>query len=323
MYLERGTERRPHAGFKVFLALGERDFSQIGGLRICLHPSFAHWNDFGLKTRFHYKFLSDAGVRIDGVIHFAFLDDDDPTALLKKALVEAESKEVSADNIRPFFSMLPSLQSYRDVVKELGPDEARSFLLSLHDVVAINHFDECPDLLRKSYSGATKVMEKVRSTRAFKLSFMRSSESFYAFNKAGPILDGLTEESIGETSPRLKLRCKLDCCQNYHELDCKFEPRSRLSMRICVVIGKNGVGKSQSLSNLVKAAVNGSKSLIDPDRKDHRPMINRLIALGAPGVAANTFPASRRRAPRIEYRRLSYGRNSRMDRNQGLGDLLV
>jgi energy-coupling factor transporter ATP-binding protein EcfA2 len=164
-------------------------------------------------------------------------------------------------------------------------------------------------------------IEGATSTEVFKLSFLRNSESFFAYHNAESVLDGLQFESLGQVPHKLDLKFKLDGFTNAHELSFNFDPKALLPKRICVVIGKNGVGKSQALGHLARAALAGDESF--SDGSGNRPSVNRLVAIGTPGEARVTFPAERRGTGKIYYRRLLLSRNNGKDGWRGLGELLV
>lgn len=129
------------------------------------------------------------------------------------------------------------------------------------------------------------------------------------------MLRGLQNEYFGRISDRLKLRFQLDGRPNPHELEFSFGVQeSTLPRRFTVIIGKNGVGKSQTLGRIVKAALNGNESLTDGGGA--RPHINRLIAFVPNSTTASVFPSEPKRDARIWYRRFALnptrrGRNGR------------
>ncbi|OXJ28265.1 hypothetical protein CFB82_33380 [Burkholderia sp. HI2714] len=58
----------------------------------------------------------------------------------------------------------------------------------------------------------------------------------------------------------IEVSFQLDGRKNQHRLEFRFEHKHELPKRIAVVIGKNGVGKSQALGNIARAALSGDAS---------------------------------------------------------------
>ena len=101
---------------------------------------------------------------------------------------------------------------------------------------------------------------------------------------------------------------------------------SIIPKRINVLIGKNGVGKSQALTKFSRLALqmtNEQGTLKDTDSRDGRPMINRMIAIATPGETINTFPGERVNQQKIFYRRLSFARGSRAKQSRGITETLI
>lgn len=154
---------------------------------------------------------------------------------------------------------------------------------------------------------------------------MRNSEPFYAFNNADSVLNGVEEELFEGISEKLKLSYKLDGFENAHELNLNYKQSGFIPKRINILIGKNGIGKSQALKSFCRAALryqDKSISLGVGENYD-RPMINRLLAIGTPGETQNTFPAERRSTQKLYYRRLSLTRNLRAKASKSINDMLV
>ena len=91
---------------------------------------------------------------------------------------------------------------------------------------------------------------------------------------------------------------------------------------MAVIIGKNGVGKSQTLGRIAKAALEGSVVLND-GTEGGRPLINRLLAFAPTNEAESVFPTDRQKRPRIWYQRFSMNRSRRSRRNEYVSDLIV
>ncbi len=220
---------------------------------IVFSPSADSWNDFAFRTRFTYIAYNSQGELTPGEVHLAFLGEtaeNSSVEHVERKVGKPNSHILPAKEFPPFYSMHHDMRAYREIVNKCGPDSAEEILLAMNDLVAVKRVSRLPNW----FVDAT-------SSRQFKLAFMRNAETFFAFHNAGSILGGLEKETLAGISNRLRLEFKLLAFQNSHILDFSFEHDSVLPKRIAIVIGKNGVGKSQALSHFAKALLLGDQNL--------------------------------------------------------------
>lgn len=70
-----------------------------------------------------------------------------------------------------------------------------------------------------------------------------------------------------------------------------------LPQRFAIVIGKSGVGKSQTLAQIVDAALRGKTKLTDLE--GNRPVFNRILGFYPSTSTAPVFPSERRKRARL------------------------
>lgn len=282
---------------------------------ILVVPSSDGWNDFGHQTRIDYRIrlhsMKDA-VEASGFIGFINPQADRNGKDLLQQLVSTHGEStVTATTDHRFFTMLPDMEAYRRLVQTLDADDATEALTALNDLVALNEFES-----------TAPILDLATQSEVFSLSFMRSSDSYFAYKNAGPLLRGLSSEQTGILSPTLAIRFQLPGRQNEHDLRFSFDHAADLPKRIAIVIGKNGVGKSQTLGRIARAALDGTTALTD-GTDGGRPLINRLLAFAPTNEAESVFPTDKRKRPRIWYQRYSMNRSRRSRRNDYLSDLIV
>ncbi|HAI2272776.1 AAA family ATPase [Escherichia coli] len=222
-------------------------------------------------------------------------------------LKKADKEVVYSEDLPPFFTLLPDMQSYRDLYDGFGREGAELFLRTVNDLSQYKDTDE-------------KWVRKAIDTEVFKLGFMRNSEPFFAYHNANSIIIGEELKSDVAISNSLELKFQLDGFEELHQLSLKYNHQSIIPKRIFVLIGKNGVGKSESLKAFCRGALqykDKGLSLVDDDGK--RPLINRIIAIATPGETSNTFPPERRATQKLYYRRLNLTRKG----THNIGDCLV
>jgi ABC-type branched-subunit amino acid transport system ATPase component len=231
-------------------------------------------------------------------------------AELLAAFEEHSSDTLPSNKLSQFFTMLPELQAYRKLVGRLGPEETFLVLRSINDMVAVSEG-----------AGGGTWLRQARESRLFTRGFLRQSESYFAWKNAGPILKGEEFEEVGRLSEKLRIRFHLAGRPNAHDLEFGFSLNEPvLPKRFAVVIGKNGVGKSQTLSHIARSALRGSGELTDGD--GDRPQINRLLAFYPTATSANVFPGQRR-GGRIWYRRFSLSHPGVGRGRQTTSDLVI
>jgi predicted ATPase len=225
---------------------------------------------------------------------------DDPTGLLE------------ADDSHRLFTMLPSIAEYRRLVRVIGPELTSDVLLAINDIVALVEFR--PD---------SDIPQLVTSTPLFQRSFVRSSEAFFAYKNAGPVLRGIGAEEFGRMPSEIQLNFQLAGRPNHHRLQFRFDHKGDLPKRIAVVIGKNGVGKSQSLGQIVRAALSGDEVSLREGTTLGRVSVNRLLAFAPTGEWTSVFPAERRKNPKIWYKRFALNRARRPRKGNGIADMVL
>lgn len=226
---------------------------------------------------------------------------------LSEHLKKTNKEVVYSEDLPPFFTLLPDMQSYRDLYDEFGRKGVELFLRSVNDLSQYKETDE-------------KWVKKAVDTEVFKLGFMRNSEPFFAYHNANSIVIGEELKIDSAISNSLELKFQLDGFDDPHQLSLKYNHQSIIPKRIFVLIGKNGVGKSESLKAFCRGALqykDKGLSLVDDDGK--RPLINRIIAIATPGETTNTFPQERKATQKLYYRRLTLTRKG----THNIGDCLV
>ena len=309
---------------KFRLVFTDEDIS-VRDNQIVLLASWRTWKDLGYKFSCRCKVKNP---KTDQTVHFesfiSFLPPKDPDEYESKffrnhsdnfqnmmELIQHYTEKNCMERLR-FFIMLPSMREYRKVVDGLGTSLLGEVLKATNDLVY--NKDKQPSWFD----------EAVKS-KVFRLGFMRDSEPFYAFNNAGHLLGGLDSEMFDGISQHLTLKYSLDGFGNEHVINLKYASSGYIPKRINVLIGKNGVGKSQALKAFCRAALRyDDKSISLSDNKTNgRPMINRLLAISTPGEIQTTFPGERRQSQKLYYRRLSLTRNGRAKPTESIADQLV
>jgi ABC-type branched-subunit amino acid transport system ATPase component len=301
-----------NSGFEVFFGLRTGfDSASLPSKSVFIAPTGRMWNDFGHRTNCHFLVALSEGDHFEFQAYIGFLSEKPNDAERLSMLIEQQQGMLRAPSGLQFFTMLGDMEAYRSLVGSVGQKEAVQLLLAVNDLVAYSEFKP-----------SERWLDRATKSTPFLFSFVRQASSYFAFKNAGPILRGLEFEELGRLSQSLNLKFQLPGVVNEHDLIFRFDHKSHLPKRISVVIGKNGVGKSQCLSRVARAVLNGTRELTDADTGG-RPLINRLLAFAPTNEAESVFPSERRKNPRVWYRRFSLNRSRRAKRNEYIPDLII
>lgn len=275
---------------RVYFGLGPNAVRGVPKGCILVHPSADGWNDFGYKTLCDYV-ISGQPETLGGTLRLAFIDghDDVREDIAKHA---TDDHAAPAQMFPPYFSLQTGMEKYRNIVQERGPIKAKEFLSNLHDLVVLSQTEYRPEWLDAA----------LRSSH-FHKSFLRASDSFFAYHHAAPVLEGLEYESFQSAPDTLRLEFELPGFSSSHIFDFQFSASSIPAKRIAVIIGKNGVGKSRALHEIASSVLADRRSL--HDGRGRRPQISRLLAIGTPGEAEHTFPLTSSPGQAAPYFRLT------------------
>ncbi|MFM4974095.1 AAA family ATPase [Aeromonas rivipollensis] len=266
------------------------------------------WNDFKYRCIYDYKIIEYNEREIEGSLFLGFVSKD--SRIEADGQLSPDIDITRAEELPKFFTLQGEMQDYRFLVNKHGIKKSNTILLALNDLVA-----------SKRISQRTKFINDAIKTDVFRLAFMRESGRFFAYHNADYILDGLEDESYSRISTKLSLNYELAGFYEKHSFNMNFDIESILPKRISVLIGQNGIGKSQALHTIVTSLTKGDNNFYDSNFGG-RPIINRLLAIATPGETTNTFPPERANK-RIKYRRLILNRNSRSKSSRGFCDLCI
>jgi hypothetical protein len=268
---------------------------------IAVAPSSDGWNDFGERILIDiviqpWRSAEVGSERLKLSGFFGFIETQNgknDTLHLREIVGRDSSVPVPAQDVPAFFTMLPDMASYRRIVGQLGPDEARLALQGINDIVEA---DDRP--VGKTW------MRAARESEIFLNAFLRHGESYFTWKNAAPILRGVEFEELDRISDGIRIRFQLAGRPNGHDLKFRFSHGDALlPQRFAIVIGKNGVGKSQALAQIVDAALLGKAKLTD--LAGDRPLFNRILGFYPSAATSSVFPNDRRKGTRVWYRRFS------------------
>lgn len=265
-----------------------------GTILICAPDD--RWNDFGHQTIFDYSVVVAPREILWRRFRLSFLnpqrEEMSEYEIVNDIFGQRSSEILSVDNFPIFFSLQHSAESYRELANELGEKTARIILFALNDIVIAENSENQPSWL-----------EEVLKSSAFNFSFVRTNDGFSAYFEGHNALIGRKPQFSFILPKRLDFEFKLKGFFSPHQFRFRFDDRSLLPKNMVAIIGKNGVGKSRTLNELVHATVKRTMNLIDENGTP--PFFSKVIAVSTPGETESTFPYAIDGVHEVQYLRLS------------------
>lgn len=284
---------------RLQFATDQADAESIDTLEtVIVWPSEDKWNDQG------YRILIDFMIKADGQVY----RPKRPAAMIFRDFRDAHEGIVSLGNAKrhpnevasfsDFSSLQMDVNEYRRIGRTFELETALLALEAMHDLV-----------VEEQKATPRAWLAEVKRMEAFKLALLRPTSRYFAYRRGYDFLIGNEVEAVRKASASAALTFRLDAFSGDHEIPLSFGNSETVSSRINVLIGRNGVGKSQTLARLVAALASpGSpKARIEPEGE-----FNRVIAFS--GIAGQTALPKRNPAPRMlqyHFYNLSPGQNRR------------
>lgn len=230
-------------------------------------PILNTWNDFGYQIRAEVGLRRSNGEREWLVAFFALKG-----IKILRAFVESQpdfdDRGIPLSELGvPFASMLTESKSYSMVRRSMGADEGRELLLAIHDVSLLNSEGE-----------AVPGWGEFFVDDIFTHAMTRSSEGHFAF-RHGPLV--LAGRRTSEVDARQSISVDLTRYGPVVHFDFDFGTASSLRGRMAVIIGKNGCGKTSSLSRLAAGFATDKRQGVS---FDSRPAVNQVLVFAHSGA---------------------------------------
>jgi len=272
--------------FNLVFATDEAQAQSISRTDVVIvWPAVDRWNDQG------YTLLVNFVIRADGEPPY---QPEHPAAMIFSGFKDSHeiikslaNQQIVSSAPRPAFASLQmEVNEYRRLGHRLSLSAAKSALEAMHDLV-----------VEEQKVSPRPWLEEVKNLEAFSIGLLRPTPRYFAYRRGYDFLIGNEAEAIKMSSACAELTFKLDAFTEPHVIPLSFGKTSEVSRRINVLIGRNGVGKSQTLSRLIKALAfpTSKKARIYPSGE-----FNRVIAFS--GVAAQSALPSKSPEPRnLQY----------------------
>lgn len=190
-----------------------------------------NWDDFGFKSLFYLIVFDENGNKHDiGNVKIGYFDQE--TGWTRDKIPEQfENLE------KQFFSLGQEAEYYQNIREKLSPELGKLLLTGLRDVV-----------------NNDTLLESVKDTSVFNSSLLRTVSMSAIHEQYKRILSGdavLTKFHFSYKKQKNELNAGV-------ELDFNIAPYLKPSTNIHILIGRNGVGKTTLLNNMVRSIVDSN-----------------------------------------------------------------
>jgi len=170
-------------------------------------------------------------------------------AVVQNEFLEPYTQAESEKGVRQWFATLQgNIEGYRALVRTFGHQGAQDALKAAHDVL---RYDPASILVGSR--------NEVTRSEVFQRAVIRSNERYFAYRRGLDVLDGNEAYALAKSHARAVVRFGLAGFSSRHEVPLEFRNTDLFDRRINVLIGENGVGKSQTLVNIVGGLSTSSK----------------------------------------------------------------
>lgn len=271
------------AAVQVVFAPTHEAAHRLGGLVFAIVPDSDTWNDFGL--RLYADLLVLGGTEpLEFRTSIMFDGEEDSSEFILQQLEQLGPIISAADLGVSFISLQREASAYADIVEAIGFDAAIHGLRGIHDVVLAQIEQQDDETLA------------LFEAEPFHAGMTRSPSHYVALRRGGQHLRRTPAPLVDDAAVSFSVRATLPSAPAATRLDLDFRPDDMFQDRCCVLIGKNGVGKTQMLKALVesmatsaiKPAAGGDADHADGSIADGAPAVRRVIVFSS--VRSDPYP---------------------------------
>lgn len=212
--------------------------AQVGLPAILIVPDRNTWNDFGFRLYATMFVLLPQGEQIRH-IRLMFGSQPNTAAYLDSLFNQSRSVVPIVDIPEQIVSLQRPSEVYGELVSWLGFERATTALRRLGDAVLLTLENDDPQRLA------------LINSERFHVAIVRNPEDYRAFRRGGRFIRPAPVAAVQDAAtsftfyPRIPAKILLDA------IDFDFSQDSLFDDRVAVLIGRNGVGKTQSLLALI------------------------------------------------------------------------
>jgi energy-coupling factor transporter ATP-binding protein EcfA2/GGDEF domain-containing protein len=245
---------------------------------VAIFPDYDNWNDYGRNFFAKLHVLPIQGEPLELSIRTMFKARMKSETVLTELLRQFGDLFPIEQIETPFVSLLIEVDHYRQVIEKLGFDVGVSALRKIHDATVART------------EGATQQLLDLIDDEEFHIGALRNSGAYDALRRGGRFFRPDIPDPVDDAAIDFAFSARLPSADNPYTLPFRFNREGIFRDRASVLIGRNGVGKTQ----LLKSIIDGLHSH-HPDgylRPHFRPNFRPSRVLVFSSVPTDPFPRS-------------------------------
>lgn len=209
-------------------------------------PSSDNWNDYGHQLFAHLYILREGQDDDLSDLSLMFQGEQSTAKYLRTQFTIHNGPVAPNDIGKSFISLQKSSLRYAEIIELLGYDAAISALRALHDAVLANLEDEDTETL------------SLLEAQSFHIGMTRNASQYVALRRGGQYLRPTKSINAEDAANSFAIAAKIHAASNSYVLKFDFEKDEIFQDRCCILIGRNGVGKTQLLRAIIEGFIEKS-----------------------------------------------------------------
>lgn len=249
----------------------------LGRPAIVIVPDHDDWNDFG------YRLFANMHVLLPDReekrrIRLMFEGEGNTAQYLTALFAEAGPVALASDVPKRICSLQWTTEDYRTLVAEVGFARAIEALRILGDAVLLTLENDDPDRLN------------LINSERFHAAMVRRADQYRAFRRGGQHLRPSPLADVEDAATSFALSPPLPSGDLLSPLFFDFEPDLIFDDRVGILIGRNGIGKTQSLLALIRGLTTTEAGKLPEGVLHPIPTVRRVLMFSS--VPSDPYPKS-------------------------------
>lgn len=262
----------------VVIARSAAHLADALGPFVAIFPDNNNWNDYGRNffAKLFVQPLDGDPINLHMRLMFEGHARSEPVFL---EMLEEHGDVFPIEQVdRPFASLLTDVDDYRKVIEALGFELGVSALRKMHDAAVARTEGNDPALLA------------LIDDEEFHFGALRNGSAFDAIRRGVRFFRPDIPPKVEEAAIDFVFAARLPSADNPYQIPFRFNREGLFRARASVLIGRNGVGKTQLLKSIVDGLHTGHPEGFD--RPHFRPSFRPARVLVFSSVPTDPFPRS-------------------------------
>ncbi|MBJ7510056.1 AAA family ATPase [Brevundimonas sp.] len=254
-------------------SLAEARQAGLSDPAVVVTPDRNTWNDYGWQVFATITLMSAGDIAFQGATRLMFDGAQSTAPALDQVLANTPVLAVEQSPVA-FVSLLPTPGWYRQILDVLGFDRTVRALAKLQDAAFARAV------------GPTEVQARLMDSPAFWEGMLRADDAYGALRRGLREVRRAPPQPVPDAATSFTVRARLPSSPDLHRVGLDFEPDVFGRNRISVLIGRNGVGKTQLLRRIIESCLDDHDAALVT--LDPAPRFRRVLAFSS--VTSDPYP---------------------------------